>query len=616
MTGLALLMAEASLRAAAIAVAAAAVLHFLKVQDASVKSAAWSAVLAGSFLAPFALHLTPSLVYFRSAPPPQAEEFPLIEAEPAFANGWIESAAAFESPSVSDIVPTPIDWLSVVYLAGLAFFLLRIIAGLSRGARLVRDSRRIDIGAAADTRESRSVVSPMTFGWRRPVIILPTDWRDWDRETLRAVIAHEEAHIARGDFFLTVAAALHAALYWFSPHGWLIKQRLAAMSEFASDDRALRDARDRSLYAEMLLHFSSRTRLARMRSGAVETAMAKGDVAARIERALDDQRKLSRGIGLVASCAIAFMVFCAVIGSASVSFAQRPAAPEPPVRPVIAPPPAPKARLAPTAPVAPPAPVIDPFAGEASRGAAPNDLEIELSGGAFDKEADCCDHDGDEDFETSFAASTLNKEHKDKGSKSDYIHIDSDDRVTYVDGSSYFSIDDHRIDFKHRGALYRIEDEAFLDDVREIFAEVDALGEKQERLGEKQEALGEMQSELGERQSDVTVEAAELRERVREQMAEIEALTQDGQYTQDELGELQSRLGDLQGEIGELQAFAGREQGDLGAEQAKLAKKQAELGAQQAELGRAQQAAFKKAKSELSEKLEKAMANGLARRVK
>lgn len=86
MTGLALLMAEASLRAAAIAVAAAAVLHFLKVQDASVKSAAWSAVLAGSFLAPFALHLTPSLVYFRSAPPPpQAEEFPLIEAEPAFA---------------------------------------------------------------------------------------------------------------------------------------------------------------------------------------------------------------------------------------------------------------------------------------------------------------------------------------------------------------------------------------------------------------------------------------------------------------------------------------------------------------------------------------------------
>ena len=70
-----------------------------------------------------------------------------------------------------------------------------------------------------ELREVPDLTSPATAGWRRPVILLPDDWRSWDDSERRAVLAHELAHIVRGDYAAGLLARLAVALERLSPAG-------------------------------------------------------------------------------------------------------------------------------------------------------------------------------------------------------------------------------------------------------------------------------------------------------------------------------------------------------------------------------------------------------------
>ncbi len=50
-------------------------------------------------------------------------------------------------------------------------------------------TRRVEV------RESSELETPATLGWRHPLVLLPFDWRDWSHDELRAVLAHELAHV-------------------------------------------------------------------------------------------------------------------------------------------------------------------------------------------------------------------------------------------------------------------------------------------------------------------------------------------------------------------------------------------------------------------------------------
>lgn len=89
-------------------------------------------------------------------------------------------------------------------------------------------------------RQSRKIVSPITFGLVRPVILLPCD-ADWSREGLLAcVLAHEEAHIRFGDLWCKVLLALTLSVYWFHPAVWLLYVLAQRDMELACDQSALR----------------------------------------------------------------------------------------------------------------------------------------------------------------------------------------------------------------------------------------------------------------------------------------------------------------------------------------------------------------------------------------
>src|SRR5262249_16709322 len=120
---------------------------------------------------------------------------------------------------------------------------------------------------------------------------LPPDWREWEPWKLRAVIAHEQAHVHRRDPLCQALAAFYRGLCWFHPLSWWLHRRLVELAEAASDDAALRAAPDRLLYAEALLGFFEKTQRQRRLEG---VAMAKrGKATRRVERILDTGRMLS-----------------------------------------------------------------------------------------------------------------------------------------------------------------------------------------------------------------------------------------------------------------------------------------------------------------------------------
>jgi len=94
---------------------------------------------------------------------------------------------------------------------------------------------------------------PITWGWRRPRILLPARATQWSRARLQVVLSHELAHVARGDWAVLLAAEGLRALHWFNPLSWIVGRRLRIESERACDDEVLAGGVDAARYAEHLL---------------------------------------------------------------------------------------------------------------------------------------------------------------------------------------------------------------------------------------------------------------------------------------------------------------------------------------------------------------------------
>ena len=66
------------------------------------------------------------------------------------------------------------------------------------------------------TTDSRA---PLTYGVRRPVVLLPADLLA-DREALRMILTHELAHIRRRDCLRKLLFTLCLCVYWWNPVCW------------------------------------------------------------------------------------------------------------------------------------------------------------------------------------------------------------------------------------------------------------------------------------------------------------------------------------------------------------------------------------------------------------
>jgi beta-lactamase regulating signal transducer with metallopeptidase domain len=146
---------------------------------------------------------------------------------------------------------------------------------------------------------SSSVVStPLTWGSRNPIVLLPEDALDWPEAHRRIVLRHELAHVARADSFTQLIAGFVCALYWFHPLVWITERRLRAECERACDDNVVSLGTPAAEYAAHLLEVARSAR-AFGAPGFLSVAMARpSQLEGRLLAVLNESRRrvsLSRG---------------------------------------------------------------------------------------------------------------------------------------------------------------------------------------------------------------------------------------------------------------------------------------------------------------------------------
>ena len=106
-------------------------------------------------------------------------------------------------------------------------------------------------------RESNDLLTPVAVGILRPRVILPAGWRMWDRQTRKAILAHEFAHVRRHDTLVSGLAQLVTCLFWFQPLAWWAARNVAQLAESACDAVALERVDDAAGYSRILLAFAA-----------------------------------------------------------------------------------------------------------------------------------------------------------------------------------------------------------------------------------------------------------------------------------------------------------------------------------------------------------------------
>lgn len=138
---------------------------------------------------------------------------------------------------------------------------------------------------------------PKTWGWLRPVIVLPAGCLSWSPEMRRHVLLHELFHIKRWDYLSQLAAHLACALHWFNPFCWRAVLKMKLERERACDDQVLSMVKRASSYAETLLKISCCRRENRLLASAPAIA-EQGELETRIKAILDPRmRRAGSGIG-------------------------------------------------------------------------------------------------------------------------------------------------------------------------------------------------------------------------------------------------------------------------------------------------------------------------------
>jgi TonB family protein len=171
---------------------------------------------------------------------------------------------------------------------------------------------------------------PMTAGVLHPVVLMPSAAADrFDDDELKAVLAHELAHVERRHNLAAVVQNVATTLFWFDPALWLANLRLHVEAEKDCDERVLEIAPDRPTYLSAMLK-ASYGFIAPRPAGV--SCMSTSQLKERMDNLMRHQKSETRSIphwlALVAGAAVVLTTTAFVSASAPSSAPAAPAATE------------------------------------------------------------------------------------------------------------------------------------------------------------------------------------------------------------------------------------------------------------------------------------------------
>jgi beta-lactamase regulating signal transducer with metallopeptidase domain len=216
---------------------------------------------------------------------------------------------------------------AALWIAGLALYLVRIGREWRRARQLQRLdldeagapiesvvaelSSRLSVRTNVNVHRSRRASVPMVLGWLRPIILLPAGTAAClAPRQLRAVLAHELAHVRRRDYLANLIQMAAETMLFHHPAAHWISRRIRTEREYCCDDVAVSVGEDAADYARALAALEDArddTRLA--------VAAASGTLLDRIQRIVGQPRPVltpMRGVAAVTAASLLAAIMLAL----------------------------------------------------------------------------------------------------------------------------------------------------------------------------------------------------------------------------------------------------------------------------------------------------------------
>jgi VWFA-related protein len=216
-----------------------------------------------------------------------------------------------------------LPWLVMAWSTGVVVFSARIALGWRMASRLRQAASgpvplawrqalqelklRMRVSAPARLLASSLTTAPAVVGWLRPVILMPVAaMTGMPMEHVRALLAHELAHILRQDYLVNILQSMAEALLFYHPAVWWVSNQIRVERESCCDDLAVEACGDVLAYATALADLDAYRR-ARLR---LAQAADGGPLLHRIRRLVGEAEPLAHnlpGVGAVSALAALWM---------------------------------------------------------------------------------------------------------------------------------------------------------------------------------------------------------------------------------------------------------------------------------------------------------------------
>lgn len=216
---------------------------------------------------------------------------------------------------------------AAIWLAGLIFHLVRVGREWRRARQLQRQDlvaagepvlsvvadlrSRLSLRTNVNVHRSRRASVPMVLGWLRPVILLPAGTAaSLAPRQLRAVLAHELAHVRRRDYLANLVQMAAETMLFHHPAARWISRRIRTEREYCCDDVAVSVGTDPADYARALAALDDARDDCRM-----AVAAASGTLLDRIQRIVGHPRPVltpMRGVAALVAASLMAAVLLAL----------------------------------------------------------------------------------------------------------------------------------------------------------------------------------------------------------------------------------------------------------------------------------------------------------------
>ena len=241
-----------ALKSACLLLAASVAARVLASRSPAFRHALWTGTLLLSALMPIAVLTLPSVAVIPpSWMPPESIKV---------ASGGVAPAAISAQDAWSFALK--------LWLSGALILLVHLVISQVALFRWRLKARSLQAGAWAETLkhvstnwrisrslrvfESPAVINPCTWGFFRPVLLLPASGDTWSESERRLAVIHELAHIRRNDYLAATLVRVASAIHWYNPLVWLAARESRKLQEQACDDAVLRSGATASDYASFL----------------------------------------------------------------------------------------------------------------------------------------------------------------------------------------------------------------------------------------------------------------------------------------------------------------------------------------------------------------------------